>query len=148
MLQKNTYLFCMTEGCFAWTIKNTGTVSGKIRVITAKPGAGRGKTGKKRGSANDGFDNSIQQDPMYDNTLEGKVMNAESLQIDATLSEISKELRPGETLILDIGNNYFEQTDEIYDTLVMRGYDVRKSFRNGRNQIVVSRREQNGRRRH
>ncbi|NLP08360.1 MAG: hypothetical protein GX385_09200 [Clostridiaceae bacterium] len=85
---------------------------------------------------------------MYDNTLEGKVMNAESLQIDATLSEISKELRPGETLILDIGNNYFEQTDEIYDTLVMRGYDVRKSFRNGRNQIVVSRREQNGRRRH
>ena len=45
MLQKNTYLFCMTEGCFAWTIKNTGTVSGKIRVITAKPGAAAGKPG-------------------------------------------------------------------------------------------------------
>jgi len=125
-----------------------GNSFGKDKGDYGKARSGRGKTGKKRGSANDGFDNSIQQDPMYDNTLEGKVMNAESLQIDATLSEISKELRPGETLILDIGNNYFEQTDEIYDTLVMRGYDVRKSFRNGRNQIVVSRREQNGRRRH
>lgn len=125
-----------------------GNSFGKDKGDYGKTRSGRGKTGKKRGSANDGFDNSIQQDPMYGNTLEGKVMNAESLQIDATLSEISKELRPGETLILDIGNNYFEQTDEIYDTLVMRGYDVRKSFRNGRNQIVVSRREQNGRRRH
>ncbi|MGB4648670.1 MAG: hypothetical protein WBH87_05170 [Acetivibrionales bacterium] len=125
-----------------------GNSFGKDKGDYGKARSGRGKTGKKRGSANDGFDNSIQQDPMYDNTLEGKVMNAESLQIDATLCEISKELRPGETLILDIGNNYFEQTDEIYDTLVMRGYDVRKSFRNGRNQIVVSRREQNGRRRH
>ena len=125
-----------------------GNSFGKDKGDYGKARSSRGKTGKKRGSANDGFDNSIQQDPMYGNTLEGKVMNAESLQIDATLSEISKELRPGETLILDIGNNYFEQTDEIYDTLVMRGYDVRKSFRNGRNQIVVSRREQNGRRRH
>ncbi|HOA54666.1 MAG TPA: hypothetical protein PK423_02280 [Clostridiales bacterium] len=125
-----------------------GNSFGKDKGDYGKARSSRGKTGKKRGSANDGFDNSIQQDPMYDNTLEGKVMNAESLQIDATLSEISKELRPGETLILDIGNNYFEQTDEIYDTLVMRGYDVRKSFRNGRNQIVVSRSEQNGRRRH
>jgi hypothetical protein len=68
-----------------------------------------------------------------------KTINAESLNIDSTLSEISGELKPGETLVLDIGNNYFSQTDEIYDTLVMRGYDVRKSFRNGRNQIIVSR---------
>ena len=67
-----------------------------------------------------------------------KTINAESLNIDTTLSEISGELRPGETLVLDIGNNYFNQTDEIYDTLVMRGYEVRKSFRNGRNQIIVS----------
>lgn len=67
-----------------------------------------------------------------------KVLNAESLNIDTTLSEISGELRPGETLVLDIGNNYYHQTDEIYDTLVMRGYEVRKSFRNGRNQIIVS----------
>ncbi len=85
---------------------------------------------------------------MYDNTLEGKVMNAESLQIDATLNEISKELRPGETLILDIGNNYFEQTDEIYDTLVLRGYEVRKTFWNGRNQIIVSRKDPGSDERH
>lgn len=67
-----------------------------------------------------------------------KTVNAESLNIDTTLNEISSELKPGETLVLDIGNNYFHQTDEIYDTLVMRGYEVKKSFRNGRNQIIVS----------
>ncbi len=85
-----------------------------------------------------GFDgnNSYQ---MYDKQLDSRIINAESLQIDTTLSDISRELKPGETLVLDIGNNYFEQTDEIYDTLVMRGYDVKKSFKNGRNQILVSR---------
>ena len=70
-----------------------------------------------------------------------KTVNAENLNIDATLDSISRELKTGETLILDIGNNYFNQTDEIYDTLVLRGYDVRKSFKNGRNQIIVSRRD-------
>jgi predicted acyl esterase len=67
-----------------------------------------------------------------------KIVNAEHLNIDTTLQQISSELRPGETLILDVGNNYFHQTDEIYDTLVMRGYEVKKTFRNGRNQILVS----------
>ncbi|MCX7921331.1 MAG: hypothetical protein N3B21_04805 [Clostridia bacterium] len=67
-----------------------------------------------------------------------KIVNAENLNIDSTLNDISKELRPGETLILDVGNNYFDQTDQIYDTLVMRGYNVRKSFKNGRNQIIVN----------
>ncbi|MCX7710012.1 MAG: hypothetical protein N2484_09190 [Clostridia bacterium] len=68
-----------------------------------------------------------------------KIVNAENLNIDSTLESISSELQAGETLILDIGNNYFDQTDEIYDTLVMKGYDVKKSFRNGRNQIIVNR---------
>lgn len=67
-----------------------------------------------------------------------KVLNAENLNIDSTLEEISKELKENDTLILDIGNNYYNQTDTIYDTLVMKGYDVRKSFRNGRNQIIVA----------
>lgn len=68
-----------------------------------------------------------------------KIINAEGINtnVETTLEDISKELRPGETLVLDIGNNYFHQTDEIYDTLVMKGYDVKKSFRNGRNQILV-----------
>ncbi len=65
------------------------------------------------------------------------IVNAESLNIDNTLEEVSQQLQYGETLILDVGNNYFEQTDIIYDTLVMRGYDVKKSFKNGRNQIIV-----------
>lgn len=70
-----------------------------------------------------------------------KIVNAENLNIDSTLESISKELGLGETLVLDIGNNYFHQTDEIYDTLVLRGYNVRKSFRNGRNQIIVSKKQ-------
>lgn len=72
------------------------------------------------------------------NTDNEKIINSENLNIDTTLEQISKELKPGETLVLDIGNNYFSQTDQIYDTLVMRGYEVRKSFRNGRNQILVN----------
>jgi hypothetical protein len=82
---------------------------------------------------------SQEAEDMYNKGgYDGNTINAESLNIDTTLNDISKELKPGETLILDIGNNYFHQTDEIYDTLIMRGYEVRKSFKNGRNQIVVS----------
>jgi len=66
-----------------------------------------------------------------------KIINAENLNVDSTLEEISNELKSTDTLILDVGNNYFNQTDKIYDTLVMRGYDVRKTFKNGRNQIIV-----------
>ena len=68
-----------------------------------------------------------------------KTVNAENLNFETSLNDISRELGPGETLILDIGNNYFHQADEIFDTLVMQGFDVRKSFKNGRNQVVVSR---------
>lgn len=66
------------------------------------------------------------------------VINGESLNIDATLEKLSRELKADETLILDIGNNVLGQTDTIYDTLVTKGYDVRKSFKNDRNQILVS----------
>lgn len=72
---------------------------------------------------------------------EENVVNAENLNIDSTLAEISRELKADETLILDVGNNYFDQTDVIYDTLVLRGYDVKKTFKNGRNQIIVSRKK-------
>ena len=70
-----------------------------------------------------------------------KIINAESLNIDSTLEEISKELKSTDTLILDVGNNYFNQTDKIYDTLITRGYDVRKTFKNGRNMIIVANRK-------
>lgn len=68
-----------------------------------------------------------------------KIINAEGVNnnIDLTLDEISKELKDNETLILDVGNNYFNQTDVIYDKLVTMGYDVRKSFKNGRNQVII-----------
>lgn len=72
-----------------------------------------------------------------------EIINAESLNINSTLEKISTELNTNETLILDIGNNYFHQTDAIYDTLIMKGYDVRKSFKNGRNQIIVSNKNTN-----
>jgi hypothetical protein len=70
-----------------------------------------------------------------------KIINAENLNIESTLEDVSKELKLGETLILDIGNNYFHQTDEIYDSLILKGYAVKKSFKNGRNQIIVTRTE-------
>jgi hypothetical protein len=73
---------------------------------------------------------------------QGKIINAESLNIDSTLEEISQELKLNEVLILDVGNNYFKQTDTIYDTLVLRGFDVRKTFKNGRNQIIVAKRKE------
>ena len=69
-----------------------------------------------------------------------KVINAESVNndIDATLDQISKELKENEALILDVGNNYFNQTDVIYDKLVTMGYHVKKSFKNGRNQVIIA----------
>jgi hypothetical protein len=73
---------------------------------------------------------------------QGKIINAESLNIDSTLEEVSQELKLNEILILDVGNNYFNQTDTIYDTLVLKGFDVRKTFKNGRNQIVVTKRRE------
>jgi len=72
---------------------------------------------------------------------EEKIINAESMNIESTLEDISRELKPGETLTLDIGNNYFNQADSLYDLLVMRGYGVKKSFKNGRNQIIVNYRQ-------
>lgn len=94
---------------------------------------------KNKSKYNGNYSNNGGSYAKYESADDEKILNAESLNLDTTLNEISDELKPGETLILDIGNNYFNQTDEIYDTLVMRGYDVRKSFRNGRNQIIVSR---------
>lgn len=67
-----------------------------------------------------------------------KIINAENLNLDSTLENISKELQTDQTLILDIGNNYYNQTDIIYDSLVLKGYNVRKSCKNGRNQIIVN----------
>lgn len=70
--------------------------------------------------------------------LDDNAVNAENLDIDSTLEEISRELKADETLVLDIGNNFQNQSDVIYDTLVLKGYNVKKMFRNGKNQIVVS----------
>lgn len=77
-------------------------------------------------------------DKKHAENAEDTAINSENFQAVTTLQEISRILKPGETLILDIGNNYFNQADVIYDTLVMRGYDVKKYVNNGRNQILVS----------
>jgi len=66
-----------------------------------------------------------------------KIINGESLNLDMTLEQLSNEIKPGETLILDVGNNYFNQNDELYNNLVLKGYEVRKTVRNGRNQLIV-----------
>jgi len=51
-----------------------------------------------------------------------KIINAENMNVDATLEKLSNELKPGETLILDVENNYFEQTDIIF--LFVRKNDI------------------------
>ena len=58
---------------------------------------------------------------------------------DATLDEISEELKPGETLVLDVSDCDVRQTDVIYDTLVMKGYDVKMSSDKGKEQVIVFR---------
>jgi len=70
--------------------------------------------------------------------LQNNVINLESLNNNNTLEIVQEHIKPGETLILDIGNNYFHQTDEIYDILSKNGYYVRKTIVNGRNQLLVS----------
>lgn len=69
-----------------------------------------------------------------------QVINGESLNFDSTIDQVSNSIMPGQTLILDIGNNYFNQADELYNTLYLKGYEVRKTFRNGRNQLIVHKR--------
>ncbi len=70
--------------------------------------------------------------------LQNNIINAENLNASNTLEIIQSKLKPGETLILDIGNNYFHQVDKLYDTIFSNGYYVRKTQFNGRNQLLVS----------
>jgi hypothetical protein len=70
--------------------------------------------------------------------LQNNIVNSENLNETNTLSVVQSKLKPGETLILDIGNNYFHQTDKLYDILSNNGYYVRKTLVNGRNQLLVS----------
>ena len=70
--------------------------------------------------------------------LQNNIINSESLNETNTLGVVESRLKPGETLILDIGNNYFHQADKIYDILASNGYYVRKTLVNGRNQLLVA----------
>lgn len=70
--------------------------------------------------------------------LQNNLFNAENLNVTNTLEVVESKLKPGETLILDVGNNYFQQADKLYDILVTNGYYVRKTIVNGRNQLLVA----------
>lgn len=70
--------------------------------------------------------------------LQNNIINFESLSDKNALEVVQNRLKPGETLILDIGNNYFKQTDKIYDILSKQGYYVRKTLVNGRSQLLVA----------
>jgi len=70
--------------------------------------------------------------------LQNNILNSESLNETNTLEVVESKLKPGETLILDIGNNYFHQADKLYDILAHNGYYVRKALVNGRNQLFVA----------
>lgn len=70
--------------------------------------------------------------------LQNNIINSENLNETNTLEIVQSKLKPGETLILDIGNNYFHQVDNLYNVLATNGYYVRKTLVNGRNQLLVS----------
>jgi hypothetical protein len=70
--------------------------------------------------------------------LQNNIINSEMLNEINAIDIVESKLKPGETLILDIGNNYFHQADKLYDLLLTNGYYVRKTFVNGRNQLLVS----------
>ncbi|HEY5584167.1 MAG TPA: hypothetical protein VIK78_06710 [Ruminiclostridium sp.] len=70
--------------------------------------------------------------------LRNNIINSESLNETNTLEVVESKLKLGETLILDIGNNYFHQVDRIYASLADKGYYVRKTLVNGRTQLLVS----------
>ncbi len=70
--------------------------------------------------------------------LQNNIINTESLNEINILEVVQSKLKQGETLILDIGNNYFHQADKFYETLANSGYYVRKTLVNGRNQLLVS----------
>jgi hypothetical protein len=74
--------------------------------------------------------------------LQNNVINAENLNEDNTLSVVQDKLKPGETIILDVGYNYFQQADKLYEMLVNEGYYVRKTFVNGRNQLLVAQKDE------
>ncbi len=74
--------------------------------------------------------------------LQNNVINAENLNEDNTLSVVQNKLKPGETVILDVGYNYFHQADKLYELLVNEGYYVRKTFINGRNQLLVAQKDE------
>ncbi len=74
--------------------------------------------------------------------LQNNVINAENLNENNTLSVVQDKLKPGETVILDVGYNYFHQADKLYELLVNEGYYVRKTFINGRNQLLVAQKDE------
>lgn len=74
--------------------------------------------------------------------LQNNVINAENLNENNTLSVVQYKLKPGETIILDVGYNYFHQADKLYEMLINEGYYVRKTFVNGRNQLLVAQKDE------
>jgi hypothetical protein len=73
------------------------------------------------------------------NILEDKNNDAVvNMDIDSTLEELSRGLRADETLVLDIEDDSENQTDVIYDTLVLKGFSVIRNLIKGKSIIIVS----------
>ena len=59
---------------------------------------------------------------------ENNIDIAGNMDMDSTLEELSMQLKVNETLILDIEDDSQNQTDVIYDTLVLKGYSVIRNY--------------------
>ncbi|HEY9062145.1 MAG TPA: hypothetical protein VIO64_16845 [Pseudobacteroides sp.] len=72
---------------------------------------------------------------MENNNNEPAMVN---MDIDSTLEELSSGLRVGETLVLDLEDDNQNQTDVIYDTLVLKGFSVIGDFIKGKSIIIIN----------
>lgn len=61
-----------------------------------------------------------------------------NMDIDSTLEELSRGLRADETLVLDLEHDNQNQTDVIYDTLVLKGFSVIRDFIKGKSIIIIN----------
>jgi len=69
---------------------------------------------------------------------ENNIDIAGNMDMDSTLEELSMQLKVNETLILDIEDDSQNQTDVIYDTLVLKGYSVIRNYIKGKSIIIIN----------
>ncbi|MCR4436877.1 MAG: hypothetical protein QHH06_14875 [Clostridiales bacterium] len=67
-----------------------------------------------------------------------KIVDAEQAYMQDKIENLPLELKPDETLVLDISNTTIHHSNIIFDKLSLTGYDVRKQLNNEESAIIVN----------